>query len=193
MLNLRTSLNNNKKYIKFIMMLLFLGFLIGFILYNNLDNSIIINEIKNIDNLLKDNNINFMFNHFVTVTLLVATSIIIVGLVLIPLYIIYEGVCITYSILSFINVFKFNGLIYGLLYNILIKGLYLALLVIIYINLLKIFKLIVYDYKNINNIKVPINNNIKIILVCFLFISINDLLVFLFMNKILSWWLFILN
>ncbi|MBE6154202.1 MAG: hypothetical protein E7163_01325 [Firmicutes bacterium] len=195
MFNIRTSLKNNKMYIKFILILLFLGFLIGLILYSKLDNSNVLNELKNITILLKNNKINFILTHSVTIIVLIATSLVIIGLFLFPVYIIYEGISISYCIISFASIYKFNGILYGFMYSFFTKGIFLVLLAILYKKILKLFKLLLHYFKNknINEIKNVIISNIKCILIQIFLIFLNDLIIYLFINKVLSWLAFIIN
>ena len=192
---LRTSIKNNKKYFKFLIFLFLLGFLIGFMLYKKLDNDLFLKEIKNISTYLSQNNLNYILIHLVFLSLLIVSSVSIIGFVLFPFYIVFESVSITYNILSFTSVFKLNGFIYGLLYNLLSKGVFILFLLLIFKKIIDNMKSLIYFFKNRNSQDFYNNifNNIKKVGLYLLIIIVNDVLIYLFLNLILSKLVFIIN
>lgn len=193
--NLGTCLKRNKKMLKFLALFCLLGLLIGFIMYKKIDNLEVLEEIKNISNNLKNNKINFILIHFIIISILITSSITVIGLLLFPLYFLFESISISYSIFLFTSAFKFNGLIYSIFYNILAKGLYLILMFLIFkkiLNIAKYLKDLIINKKSID-IKYPLTKNIQALIICIAIIFVNDILIYVFLNKILIKLLFILN
>ena len=137
---LGTSLKLNRKQIKILGVILFLGVFIGYLLYKKIDASLITEDITNICDHLQNTHLNFIFIHVVVLCVLIATSLVGVGIFLLPLYFVWELACVSYSVFIFQNVFGVSGLIYGLLYNIIIKMVYFLCLFLIFKNVLMLFK-----------------------------------------------------
>lgn len=190
--SIKISLKNNKKYFKIGLILLFIGFFIGFILVKKLNIEPILENIKSISNYLNNNKINFLLNHILTLTILAFASLTIIGLILFPLNIIYEGICIFFNIYSFSKVFKFNGFIYGIIYSILTKALYLILVLIIIKKIIGLLKSILLKNDKTTK-KTLIIKDIKHISIYLSILIINDLLIYLVGNRILAMFLFIIK
>jgi len=192
---LGTSIKNNNKYIKFVVFLLFLGCLIGFVLYHSIDNTLVHDEIVNISSYITQNNINFFFIHLLFISLLIISSFTLIGIILFPLYLVFESISIIYNILSFISVYKFRGFIYSLLYNLFSKGLFLLLVILIFKIILDSLNLVItrLKHKNLQENKANLFRNVKKVIFYFLLILINDFLIYLFLNDILAKFIFIIN
>lgn len=190
MINLKTILKNNKKNLKYLFLLLFLGFLICFILIKKTDPTNIIEEIKNIDIYLKTNHINFIPSHFIYVIILCFSSFIILGPILIIIYMLYEAVCISFNIYTLTLCYKINGFIYSLFYNIITKFIFIFLIFKIFKISLKICKSIT---KKDEEAKASIIKNSKKLALYFCLIILNDVIIYLIGNTILSKLLFIIK
>jgi len=186
---IKNSFKNNKKYLKQILFLLVIGFIIGFILTKKLELNEVLEQIKNIAEYLNNNKINLIGSHITIISTIFLASLTIIGLILFPLNIIYEGICISFNIFTFTKVFKFNGFIYSLIYNILIKGVYIILLMIIFKKLLAVLKIIFSKNEKIEK-KTTIIKKLKQIIIYFGLILLNDIIIYLFGSKILSLLLF---
>lgn len=184
---LRTNLKKHQNLLKTIIIILVLGFIISFLLYNKMDNSKIINEIKNIEEYLNSNNINFIIPHLLSISILITCSITVIGLVIFPIYLLFEIVSIFYNLFIFCAAFKLKGFIFSIFYLILTKLIYLILLFIIFQKLYTIIKYLITSYTNKNNseTKFIIIKNLKKIIICLLGLFINDLLIYFFANDIL--------
>lgn len=189
---IKISLKNNKKYIKLLLALLCLGFFIGFILIKKVNLESLLENITSLDNYINTNRINFLTDHILTILILCFSSLTVLGLILFPLNFIYEGICIFFNIYTLSRVFKLSGFVYGLIYNIIIKGIYLIMLVLI-------FKKIVIFIKNFfrkrekEEQKILINKSLMQLGIYTTIIFLNDLILYLFGNKILSFFLILIK
>jgi len=189
-----TSLIKNKKAFKIIFLLILIGFIMGFLLYKKIDNTSLLNEIKDIKTYLNTYHINFIVLHLIYLMILIIFSFTFLGLILFPLYLIYESITITYNILSFINIYHFNGLIYSLIYNILTKAIFVILVLYLFKNMINFLKNLLLFLKNktdnkaLESIIKHFRNIIFIIIIAF----INDLIIYLFLHNILAKLTFIL-
>lgn len=184
MKQIRTSLNLSKKQKQFLLIILFLGILIGFLLYKKIDQSLVIDNITNIESTLENNRINFLFMHLIVLSLLIASSTLMIGIVLFPIYFIMEIATITYSILCFSNAFQISGVLYGIIYNIITKGFYIILLIILTKNIYKIAKMNITTWKNKENHQID-SKEYKKIAILSLSILVYDLFLYLLGSEIL--------
>ena len=184
MKQIRTSLNLSKKQKQFLLIILFLGILIGFLLYKKIDQSLVIDNITNIESTLENNRINFLFMHLIVLSLLIESSTLMIGIVLFPIYFIMEIATITYSILCFSNAFQISGVLYGIIYNIITKGFYIILLIILTKNIYKIAKMNITTWKNKGNHQID-SKEYKKIAILSLSILVYDLFLYLLGSKIL--------
>ena len=184
MKQIRTSLNLSKKQKQFLLIILFLGILIGFLLYKKIDQSLVIDNITNIESTLENNRINFLFMHLIVLSLLIASSTLMIGIILFPIYFIMEIATITYSILCFSNAFQISGVLYGIIYNIITKGFYIILLIILTKNIYKIAKMNITTWKNKENHQID-SKEYKKIAILSLSILVYDLFLYLLGSEIL--------
>lgn len=192
MKSIKTSLKNNKKYFKLLLILLCLGFFIGLILIKKLNIETLLENTKSIESYLNTNKINFLTNHILTLLILCISALTIIGLILFPLNIIYEGICIFFNIYTLTNIFKLNGFVYSIIYIIITKGLYVSLLIIIFKKLITLIKIVITK-KDKNEKKALVFKVLKQISIYTFLLILNDFLIFLIGNKILSILLFVIK
>lgn len=137
---LGTGIKLNKRQLKFLLFILFLGVLCGFLFYIKVDSSVFIKQIQEIDINLQSSHVNFIINHILVLFFLLSTSFSIIGIILFLLYVVWEVTCISYSSFVFMNAFGFSGLIYGIIYNLVIKFFFLFSLFVIFKKVYFIFK-----------------------------------------------------
>lgn len=190
MINVKNTLINNKKELKYLGILLFLGFLFGFLILKKLNINPILEEIKNINIYINENHINFLNPHFLIISLLTILSLFIVGIILFPIYLIYESICIFINIYTLTMVYKLNGFVYSILYNIITKLIFMIMLLKIFKVLIKIGKTII---KKEQNKKEIITKYLKKVFIYFSIIIVNDFILYLLGSKILSIFLFIIK
>lgn len=186
-----TSIKNHKNLLKFLITFIILGILISFLLFNKFENKDIIISIKNIEEHLQNNHINFLIAHFTTISIMLTSSLTIIGVIVFPIYFLYEIISINYNILIFIKAYHFAGLIYGILYNFLTKFVFLFLLILLFKKVINIIKAIFNSNETIT--LYSLNKNIKAIIYLIIGLIINDFLIYLFTSKILEKLLFIIK
>lgn len=179
-----TSFKYNKNLLKGLLLFIIISFLISFLLFNKLDNSNIINSSKNIIEYLSNQNINYILIHFIVISVLLTCSLTVIGIAMFPLYFLYEIISINYSIFIFIKAFQFSGFVYGIIYSILTKGIFLFLLLLLFKKVANIIKCIIkMEEEKAQNYS--IKKNFKAILIIIGGIVLNDLLIYLIAGKII--------
>lgn len=184
----------NLKNVKKALIILIISFIISFFLYLKIDNTSILLALQDLESLLLTNHFNLIIYHFLIISSLTLLVLFGLGFIIIPLYLTMEFTCLFYQILIFIKLASFKGLLFSLIYNFILKGLYLLLIIIFLKKLLNIFHLFI---KSIIN-KITIDKNILIanlkalILIIFLII-LNDLIIYFWGSKILLKFIYILQ
>lgn len=107
------------KEVKFIFFLIIIGFFIGFFLA--LDMSEKINDIKLLPQYLEDGHVSFASSHLIFMLFIYLVLFTKVSIILLSLYLVWESICISSSIILFLNAFGFKGLLIGLFYNVILK------------------------------------------------------------------------
>lgn len=175
------SLEQNKKYLIFVGIILLIGLCIGIIYYNLLNS-----EIKENISLTLINYDNFRYNGIVKdliiMSLLLVTSIFIVGVPCSLFYLFYESLSIGFLISIFIANFKFSGLIYILIYILINKFLILLIMIFFIKKIINISRFIIgiFIYRKdsliTNKLFLTLNNCMYLIIIT---LVINILLYFI--------------
>ncbi|MCM1053406.1 MAG: hypothetical protein NC483_05485 [Ruminococcus sp.] len=189
--NLRIYLKKYSKILKLIGISLALGLIIGFFIYHKIDNTLIFEELTNIKETLNNHHLNYLLLHFVVISLLITSSITIIGSISFVFYFLFEGISISYNLLTLWHVYRFKGLIYSTLYLIITKLIFIILLIFVFIRILNIIRLILT--KKEIDIKTSIYHNLKKALITIFLIFLNDLFIYFFASIILSKLLFIIS
>ena len=185
-MNHKIKLNN--KILKLYLVCLLLGIIIGFLFYFNLNK----NEIESLIISIKQNKVLFKtcnnaINHLKIMSVILVLSYFFIGIPLFIGLLITESFKITLRLIILSKIYRFKGIIYGLLYTIFNNGIYIILLIFILKKLLKIVK-ILYKNKikkeNINYASLYSNFINVISLTILIFIS--DLLIYMYGNNILN-------
>lgn len=194
---MRTSLKRKSTAFKFFATIFILGIIIGVILYLNLDTNTKSSITKNITNLVenlnntKQNNIIF---HLSIIALLVLSSLTILLYPINIFYLFYESLCLGFILASYTKINGLSGLLYGIIYILLNKALFL--LILIYLNIIsyKIIKKIINALRGKDNISVRelYLNYFSKIIICIIALLILDILIYFFGNKLLSLFKFLL-
>lgn len=185
----RNEFNHGKqqKLWKYFFFLVGICFFISIIIFYKMDNSHVLEETKNIEDLLKNTHINFLVFHFVILAVLLLSSITIIGFLLFPFYLLFELICIFYNLIIFTRIFYLKGFIFSLFYILITKGVYIILLLIIFKKLINIVKSVIL-YKSAStkiDLKVTLLQNLKPLIFSAFFIFLNDILLYFVGNKIL--------
>lgn len=186
-------LKSNRSIIKFLVMLFITSILVGIYLYLSKEklikesiNTELIKMINNLD-ITRQNNI---LNHLLIMIVISVLSLTIIGLPIILIYFLYEGVSIGFLLSSFINYSPIKGMLFGTIFIIISKIIYIAILIYLLTNTLKYTKSFLKRLKIAKN-ELIINQVIKI-LFCITITLINDIILYFIGNKIITIFKFIL-
>lgn len=190
-----TSLN--KKICLFFSIIFTIGIIIGFIFLIYLEESskeLISLNINEWLQSLSTSHINSILEHIIILSTLAILSIFVIGLPLIIFFVFYNGFSIGFLLMSLIEIFGVKGLIYGLIYLIITKGIYLFFLTIFILALIKIIILIIkrliWHQKRNKNLLVTY---CKRILICIGVIILSDIILYFGGTKLISIFNFLLN
>lgn len=186
-------IRSNLNTIKFIVSLAIVSIIIGFILYNNQTpelKKVIIEKVGDLSiNITSTNQNNILF-HLGLLSILTILSLILIGLPIGLIYYFYEFVSIGYLLSSLFNYKKLNGLLFGSIFVIINKMLFLLLLSYFLINTIN------YTKKYLKSLKLSKKDLIiNYLYKCFfviLIIFLNDIFIYYLGNKITSIFLFLL-
>lgn len=173
---MRTSIN--KKLWLLVSIVLILGISCGifylFFISSN-EKTTIINSITSFFQTLDHIKINYLSNHFLLIPAFIMTAFIGIGTILILFYLFYIGFLIGFIISNFIIVAGFKGFIFGLIYVLVTRLIFLFFLGILTIALIKISY---YLFKSIFNKRINYKNiiagQVKRAILAFIIILIND-------------------
>lgn len=186
-------LKSNRSIIKFLLMLFITSILVGIYLYLSKEkliresiNTELIKMINNLD-ITRQNNI---LNHLLIMIVLSVLSLTIIGLPIILIYFLYEGVSIGFLLSSFINYSPIKGMLFGTIFIIISKIIYITILIYLLTNTLKYTKNFLKQLKMAKN-ELIINQVIKISF-CTTITLINDIILYFIGNKIITIFKFIL-
>ena len=186
-------LKSNRSIIKFLLMLFITSILVGIYLYLSKEkliresiNTELIKMINNLD-ITRQNNI---LNHLLIMIVLSVLSLTIIGLPIILIYFLYEGVSIGFLLSSFINYSPIKGMLFGTIFIIISKIIYITILIYLLTNTLKYTKNFLKRLKITKN-ELIINQVIKISF-CTTITLINDIILYFIGNKIITIFKFIL-
>ena len=190
-----TSLN--KKICLFFSIIFTIGIIIGFIFLIYLEESskeLISLNINEWLQSLSTSHINSILEHIIILSTLAILSIFVIGLPLIIFFVFYNGFSIGFLLMSLIEIVGVKGLIYGLIYLIITKGIYLFFLTIFILALIKIIILIIkrliWHQKMNKNLLVTY---CKRILICIGVIILSDIILYFGGTKLISIFNFLLN
>src|SRR5574344_2191955 len=106
---------SNKNFIKFLVLLIVMGILVGIFLYlneNDLIKTSINSQISNLNNLIKTTHQNNILSHLIIISALIILSFTVIGLPIILFYFFYEGVSLGFLISALIKYKGLNGLLF---------------------------------------------------------------------------------
>lgn len=192
---IRKIIKRNKSLLKILGFIGVLGFIIGFFIYGKLENTELSLYVQNISLYLKEHQINFILTHLILICILTSGLILGISLIFIPLLLIWENINLGFMLRAFFEVFKFKGIGFGLLYFLLTKFLYLLLVLFLVKKILNASRAIINMFYKKDGVdtKYILLKNVKAIMLITFMIFINDLLVYFLANKLLIWFLFIIE
>lgn len=192
---IRKIIKRNKRLLKILGFIGVLGFIIGFFIYGKFENTELSLYVQNISLYLKEHQINFILTHLILICILTSGLILGISLIFIPLLLIWENINLGFMLKAFFEVFKFKGIGFGLLYFLLTKFLYLLLVLFLVKKILNASRAIINMFYKKDGVdtKYILLKNVKAIMLITFMIFINDLLVYFLANKLLIWFLFIIE
>lgn len=189
--------SNGKKLYLFLGIIFIVGIIAGIFFLFYLDEAskeIIFLNINDWIQGLEKNHINNIVNHLIILSSLFITSLFLIGLPFVLFFIFYNGFSMGFIISSLINILGVKGLLYGIIYILISKGVYIFFLSIFVVTLIKIIFIVVF--KLLKGIK--INKDLLILLVkkaliCIAIILIYDIILYFFGTKLINIFNFLLN
>lgn len=189
-----TSLS--KKFYLFLGIIFAIGIILGFIFLIYLDESskdLIFLNINDWLQNLNNTNINNIIPHVVVLSSLFILSLFIIGLPLVLFFVFYNGFSLGFTLMTLIDIFGIKSLLYGLIYVIVTKGLYLFFSFIFVISLLKIAIIIfkrVFQSQKVS--KDNLSLLLKRILICIAIILLSDIIIYFGGAKLITLFNFLL-
>lgn len=190
-----TSLS--KKFYLFLGIIFTIGITLGIVFLIYLDESskeIISLNINDWLQGLKNTSINNIIPHIIILSSLCILSLFIIGLPLVLFFVFYSGFSVGFTLISLIEIFGIKGLLYGLVYILITKGVYLFFSYIFVVSLLKIAMIMfkkIFQHQKIA--KESINLLLKRILICIAIILISDVIIYFWGAKLITIFNFLLN
>jgi len=177
----------HKNYLKFIVIILLLGLLTGIIYYSLLNN-----EIKDniAETLLNYNNYRYngIIKDLIIMSLLLVTSLFVIGIPCSLFYLFYESLSIGFLISIFFASFKFSGLLYILIYILINRVLLLILMIIFVRKVINISRYIIgfFIYRKETQIGNKIILNFEKSIYIIIFVLIINIFLYFFSSSIFS-------
>ncbi|MBD8924165.1 hypothetical protein EGR52_12355 [bacterium] len=140
-----------------------------------------------------NNNINNILIHLVSLSTIFLMSLFVIGIPLVIFFLFYNGFSIGFTICSLTNIFGIKGLLYGIIYILISKGIFILFLIIFSVTLFKIIKELIDVFINKSNNKDMLVLLIKKALLCVLIIFINDIILYFGGVKLINLFNFIIN
>ena len=188
--------SSNRFMIKFLVSLLVIGIIVGFIFYyreTTFTKSNIDGELALLKDFLHQTKQNNFFYHIILLSVLMVLSLIIIGLPLILFYLFYEGVCFGFLLASLFHYKSVNGLFFGLISGLVNKSVIILALSYIIIANIRYNKKMLISIKNKDyHLYEHVTNHLFKFGFMFIIIVISDVFIYYFGNKILAYFLFLL-
>ena len=122
-------------------------------------------------------NINNIVLHIIMLSSMFLLSIFLIGIPFVLFFAFYNGFSVGFTVTSLTSIFGIKGLLYGIIYVIITKGIYLFFLSIIIVSLLRVSLIILKSIFNKENIdKEKLALLLKKNLICIAIILINDII-----------------
>ena len=190
-----TSLN--KKFYLFLSIIFVIGLILGVIFLIYLDEASKDILFLNINEWLQgisNSNLNNIVLHIIMLSSMFLLSIFLIGIPFVLFFVFYNGFSVGFTVTSLISIFGIKGLLYGIIYVIITKGIYLFFLSIIIVSLLRVSLIILKSIFNKENIdKEKLALLLKKILICIAIILINDIILYFWGTNLITIFNFLLN
>ena len=182
--------STNKKLSLFLGIIFTIGIILGFIFLIYLDEAnkeiIYLNINEWLQN-LNTSHINNIISHIAILSSLFILSLFMIGIPLSLFFVFYNGFSIGFLLMALIDIFGIKGLLYGLVYVIITKGIYLFLALLFVLALIKIaimFIKALISKEKIN--KDCLSKLLKRIFICIAIILISDVILYFGGTKLIN-------
>ena len=182
--------STNKKLSLFLGIIFTIGIILGFIFLIYLDEAnkeiIYLNINEWLQN-LNTSHINNIISHIAILSSLFILSLFMIGIPLSLFFVFYDGFSIGFLLMALIDIFGIKGLLYGLVYVIITKGIYLFLALLFVLALIKIaimFIKAIISKEKIN--KDSLSKLLKRIFICIAIILISDIILYFGGTKLIN-------
>lgn len=192
--NMWTSIN--KKLYIMLVAILVVGLAVGIVFVVMLDESTKEIVFLNINDMIQNYGgfkINNIITHLVILSSLSVLSLFIIGAPLIIFFAFYNGFSIGFIISSLTGIFGIKGMLYGIIYVIITKGIFLVMLLVFSVTLFKIIKNIMEKIIYKNKGKDLIVVLFKKVLLCIVIILIFDVIMYFFGSGLINIFNFLIN
>lgn len=186
----------SKKMYVFMLIILIIGIITGIVFVIMLDEATKEILFLNINEFLQNfsnTNINSGLMHLVILSSLLILSIFLVGGPLLIFYMFYNGFSIGFVVSSITYIFGIKGMLYGSIYILISRLVYIIVLIIFYVNLFKIIKCnidsLVYKKSNKESLSVFYKRSIVFIGI----ILINDVILYFGGGKLVNLFNFLIK
>ena len=190
-----TSLN--KKFYLFLSIIFIIGLILGVIFLIYLDEASKDILFLNINEWLQgisNSNINNIVLHIIMLSSMFLLSIFLIGIPFVLFFAFYNGFSVGFTVTSLTSIFGIKGLLYGIIYVIITKGIYLFFLSIIIVSFLRVSLIILKSIFNKENIdKEKLALLLKKNLICIAIILINDIILYFWGTNLITIFNFLLN
>ena len=180
-------LRTNKSIIKFILTLAIIGIIVGVIIFITSSNQIkdgVISKLSEIINTITNSKQNNIIYHLIILSIGIILSLTVIGIPIILFYYFYEFASIGYLLASFYKYKGLNGLLFGSIFVIINKILFLILITYFLVNSIN------YSKRILNNLKGSKSTYIINMLYKGIFVLIitllNDIILFFIGNKLIG-------
>lgn len=189
-----TSLN--KKLYVFMSIILVIGFIVGIVFVVLLDEATKEILFLNINEVLQNFsyvNTSSMIIHLVILSSLLILSMFLIGGPLVLFFMFYNGFSIGFIISSLACIFGIKGILFGSIYVIIYKLLFLIMLVVFSVNLFKIIKCVIDRIVNKNNNKESLVVFIKRSVIFIGIVLILDIILYFVGGKLVNLFNFLIS
>ena len=189
-----TSLN--KKLYVFMSIILVIGFIVGIVFVVLLDEATKEILFLNINEVLQNFsyvNTNDLIIHLVILSSLLILSMFLIGGPLVLFFMFYNGFSIGFIISSLTFIFGIKGILFGSIYVIIYKLLFLIMLVVFSVNLFKIIKCVIDRIVNKNNNKESLVVFIKRSVIFIGIVLILDIILYFVGGKLVNLFNFLIS
>ena len=190
----RTSTSRNKLLLFFVILIFIIGIFSGVVYYFKIDKELKDLVFDNFLSLLNDKNVlNINFYHLMLILFLSFTSFILIGFFISFFALFYEGFSIGVILSAFAKEKMLRGIIYGFIYILSSKLVFIFLLLILIIISFKLFKLVINRRNNRETYYLNIYYCLKWIIVILIIAVFNELVLIPLFNKICCYFAFLIN